>query len=136
MIGRGIANNKDSGGRRGGALKSPDSVPRSSWVGDPVAVAAVVAAMLPALVGAALLAFRVQDPYGRVPLVIWVIPAACPLIAVFLGRRARRRARTAGSSTMLATLGLTLGYLGLGCYVVIAALLLYAYAVVSSVGDP
>ena len=117
-------------------MKSPDSVPRSSWVGDPVAAAAIVAGMLPALVGAALLVFRVQDPFGRVPLVIWVIPAAGPLIAVFLGHRARRRARTAGSSAMLATLGLTLGYLGLGCYAVIAALLLYAYAVVSSVGDP
>jgi hypothetical protein len=95
-------------------------VPRSSWGGDPAAVVAIVAAMLPALVGSALLLFRVQDPFGRVPLVVWVIPAAGPFVAVFLGHRARRRARTAGSSTMLAPLGLILGYVGLGCYVVIA----------------
>jgi len=59
--------------RRAGASKGSDSVPRTSLGGDPLAVAAIVAAMLPALVGAALLLFGVHDPLARSSPRFWAI---------------------------------------------------------------
>jgi len=104
----------------------------SSQGTDSVAVASVVAGMLPAIVGGALFLFQVHDPFGRVPGAIWVIPLPS-IAAVILGHAARRRARLASRRATLATLGVVLGYLGLAVYLAIAIVLL---AVAGIVGEP
>jgi hypothetical protein len=111
----------------------PERLPSET---DPVAISSILAAMLPALITAALLLFRVQDPFGRIPALVWVVPFLGPLAAVLLGHRARKRARHASGRTGLATLGLALGYLGLGVYLVLAVLALIAYWLLEPWGHP
>lgn len=98
-----------------------------------MALASIVTALLPAFVIAGLLLLGVQDPFGRVPTAIWVVPALGPLAAVILGHTARRRAHLTGERATLATIGAVLGYLGLAVYLIIAVL---ALAVAGIVGEP
>jgi len=106
---------------------------RSSGSTDPLALASLATSMLPGLVIAALLLFRVRDPFGRAPAVVWAVPGLAPLAAVILGHTARRRARLARGSAKLATIGIVLGYLGLAVYAVIAVVLLVVGGIV---GEP